>query len=305
MKVAVAKFVGVHEKEATADLKKLALYYGFNYRLCNVRRGNEKGHVEKSVEYVRQKAFSGNIKFTSDEAANIHLLNVLDKLNIQPKKYYENKSPKDILEEERQSLLKLMPTYDIARFTELRVDKYSTITIECNRYSVPDMLVGKFVTVKVYTDKIYCYYDKTEVAVHVRRYGLQEWSMTIEHYKKTLIRKPGALGGSLAFEQMNSQLKNIFVYYYKDAPKDFVHLIELVSDKGLDKVLKAITHLRQKRIAINTENIKVLVNNTTIDYYTIKSDKVNSEIEEKSRNTLNKYKEILEYNSNLKEVVNG
>ena len=32
--------------------------------------------------------------------------------------------------------------------TEFRVDKYSTITIEGNRYSVPDMLVGRFVTVK-------------------------------------------------------------------------------------------------------------------------------------------------------------
>ena len=58
MKVAVAKFVGRTEKEATIALKQLSVYYGFNYRFCNIRSGNEKGHVENSVDFVRRKAFS-------------------------------------------------------------------------------------------------------------------------------------------------------------------------------------------------------------------------------------------------------
>ena len=45
MKVAVAKFVGHHEKEATKGLLMLSTYYGFNFRFCNIRSGNEKGHV--------------------------------------------------------------------------------------------------------------------------------------------------------------------------------------------------------------------------------------------------------------------
>ena len=40
MKVAVAKFVGRTEKEATIALKQLSVYYGFNYRFCNIRSGN-------------------------------------------------------------------------------------------------------------------------------------------------------------------------------------------------------------------------------------------------------------------------
>lgn len=52
MRVAIAKFVGKNEKEATIALKQLSTYYGFWYRFCNIRKANEKGHVERSCEYV-------------------------------------------------------------------------------------------------------------------------------------------------------------------------------------------------------------------------------------------------------------
>ena len=61
--------------------------------------------------------------------------------------------------------------------------------------------------------------------------------MTIEHYKSTLLKKPVALSGSLAFEQMNDKLKNIFVNHYK----------------GLDAVFNAINELEERSITINTE----------------------------------------------------
>ena len=38
-----------------------------------IRRGNEKGHVEKGVEYVRRNAFSARREFASLEEANKHL----------------------------------------------------------------------------------------------------------------------------------------------------------------------------------------------------------------------------------------
>ena len=44
MRVAVRKFVGLHEKEPTVALTKLSMYYGFNFRFCNIRSGNEKGN---------------------------------------------------------------------------------------------------------------------------------------------------------------------------------------------------------------------------------------------------------------------
>ena len=61
MKVAVRRFVGYGAKEATAGLLSLSTYCLFRCRFCNVCRGNEKGHVEQSVEYVRRKSFSQHL----------------------------------------------------------------------------------------------------------------------------------------------------------------------------------------------------------------------------------------------------
>lgn len=49
MRVAVAKFIGKHQKEPTGALLDLRSHYGFTHRFCNARKGNEKGHVEHSV----------------------------------------------------------------------------------------------------------------------------------------------------------------------------------------------------------------------------------------------------------------
>ena len=76
------KFVSRTEKEATEDLMKISLYYGFTYRFCNVRKGNEKGHVERGIEFIRRKAFSLKTDFDSVEEVNEHLENILENLNM-------------------------------------------------------------------------------------------------------------------------------------------------------------------------------------------------------------------------------
>ena len=83
MCVAVRKFVRLTEKESTTALTELSIYYGFKYRFCNICSGNEKGHVERSVEYVRRKVFSGLEcdKFDTLAEANKFLFRECMKLN--------------------------------------------------------------------------------------------------------------------------------------------------------------------------------------------------------------------------------
>lgn len=57
-RVMVACFVGHSEKEPTEALLKLSLYYGFRFRFINTYQAHEKGHVERSMEYLRRKIFS-------------------------------------------------------------------------------------------------------------------------------------------------------------------------------------------------------------------------------------------------------
>lgn len=254
MKVAVAKFVGNHEKEATDALKKLSLFYGFKFRFCNIHSGNEKGHVERSVDVVRRKAFSECIDFSFEEAVN-HLEKVLSDHNGSK------------LEEERGYLLPYPGKYETADVRECFVDKYSTIIYLNNRYSVPDHLVGKYVQTKAYIDEIIILYGKEKIATHKRLYGLKEWSVDIYHFIKTITRKPGTLKGSLALSQLQEDLKLIYAKYFSNSPKEFIQVLEMVGNLGKDNVVNKIKQLDSSNISVSFDNIKAIVlrNNDTVD----------------------------------------
>jgi len=261
MKVAVKRFVSISEKEITDDLMKMSMYYGFETRLCNIRKGNEKGHVEKGVEYVRRKAFSAKREFGSLEEANKHLENRLVNLNNRKKKWLENKSPWEVLVEEREYMKTLKPDYVISRKVECRTDKYSTITIEQNRYSVPEYLVGKFVEAKISVDRIKVLYKEEIVAVHDRKYGTHEWTMDIYHYLKTIKKKPGSLKNSAAMQCLDHRIQNIYNSYYTRKPKEFVVLLEVIKEKSFEDVDKAIKELEKLGSRhVTTENVRNLVN---------------------------------------------
>jgi len=261
MKVAVKKFVGPTEKEATDCLLKLSLYYHFSFRFCNVRRGNEKGHVERSVEYIRRKAFARRDRFTSLYDANEYLDSVCDSLNGKPQKECNNKTAEMLLQEEQAYLYPVKPMFECGEDHVFKVDKYSTISYKTCRYSVPDRYVGKLVNCKAYPDRIVCSDGDDPISFHARLNGLHEWSVKIEHYTRTLKRKPGALSGSLALTQIDSRLDTIYKTYYQNREKHFIELIEYVRDCSIpiEKIELAIKHLRPiKATDVTLDKIKIV-----------------------------------------------
>ena len=257
-RVQVARFVGRSEKEPTEALLKLSIYYGFRFRFTNTYKAHEKGHVERSVEYIRRKIFSKRDTFQSVEEARQYFKRELLKLNTKPRK--DAMIACEVLEKEREYLLPLPPRYDTARITEGRADKYSCITIDGNHYSVPDHLVGKFVFIKIYPDLINCYHDEKKIASHNRRYGRKKWSININHYLRTLKLKPGALKRSTAFSQIKPGLKVIYQKYYRGKEKHFIELLQLVAMHGLISVKQAITLLEKVNpFGVNTEKIRTIL----------------------------------------------
>lgn len=292
-KVAVARFVGKNQRQPTDALLKLSIYYNFKFRFCNIGSPNEKGHVEKSVEFVRRKVFSKRDEFDSYEQARQYLSQELIALNLRPQTLQNGKCATDMLTIEMPHLLPKPPRYDAARISEPRVSKYSCITMDNCYYSVPDDLVGEFVLVKTYTDRVLCYYRQVLVAEHKRLYGNHLWQIDICHFTKTLSKKPGALASSVAFNQMQPRLLNIYNKYFKGAEKSFIELIELVSKIGIVKVEEAICELNAiNPNSISTDKIvtvcqraKYRPQDTIIKY--------NSEIEIASRQILDLYGELL------------
>ncbi|GAA0177165.1 IS21 family transposase [Clostridium sediminicola] len=292
MRVAIKRFVGRNVKEPTEGLLKLSLYYKFKFRFCNIRSGNEKGHVEKSVDVVRRKAFSHKDQFESLEEANAYLEMICEELNTALK--YSNKgiTAAQLLEEEKEYLLPQMPKFETAETRDLRVDKYSTIIVDSCHYSVPDSYVSCLIRTKIYSNKIICYYNNERIAVHTKKHGYNEWSFNIEHYLKTLSRKPGALANSVAVMQMNSTLYEIYMKYFSNKPKEFIDLIHLVKNKSLKEVEDAIDILLSiNPNDITLEKIKFICNREEPDIVAKIDD--NSEIVIYSQNILKSYSELL------------
>ena len=255
MWVAIKKFVGPREKEPTEGLLQLSVYYGFSFRFCNIRSGNEKGHVERSVEYVRRKTFSkpGCDSFDTLEKANEFLRKKCDELNAR--------DTTGRFEEEQEHLLPVGPKFEACRKAPGHVDKYSTVTIERNHYSVPDDLVGREVEVRIYTDRIAIYHDRQVVARHERVFGKDTWQIDIYHYLWTLKKKPGALPKSTALLRADTRIKKIFETYYSNDARTFLEVLEIIQEKGIDAVESAIMRLaRLSPKDISADKVRELCN---------------------------------------------
>jgi transposase len=245
MRVAVKKFVGTSEERATTCLLELSNYYKFSFRFCNIRKGNEKGHVERSVEFIRRKSFSRKDEFSSVEQANEHLLRTCEKLNNEPQKLKSDKTANTLFDDEKPNLFVQKYPYKSFSNEHAKVDKYSTISFQQNRYSVPDYLVGKLLDMKVFAEKIDVYYNNDPVCSHKRSYGAQTWTMDINHYLYTLKRKPGALKGALAYEQLSEDVKEIYEKYFTNSSRDFIELLQYCKENGVAifKVQEAISQV--------------------------------------------------------------
>lgn len=228
MRNVVSKFIGKNEKELNEDLVKMSLYYGFEINVTNAFSGNEKGYVEGSVKYLRNKIFAKNYKFNSEESAIEYMESQLMKLNENSK-----------IEEEKKKLKPTKPPLELANIKKSFVNKYSFVQIENNFYSVPEYLVGLNVTSKIYYNKILIYSNNEFVCEHKKIDGVKKISADIRHYLKTLTFKPGALRNSYVLKS-NPKLKSIFDKYYTNNPKKFIDIISKnkeVSDDDLEKIL--------------------------------------------------------------------
>ncbi|MBF4692243.1 IS21 family transposase [Fusibacter ferrireducens] len=250
MKNVVSKFIGKTEKLLNEDLVKMSLYYGFDINVTNCFSGNEKGHVEGSVKVLRNKIFGPRYKFESLEAAIKYMDAELIKLN-------QNTA----IELEKSNLLPYKPILELADIRKLTVDKYSFARIDNNFYSVPDYLVGKTITAKIYHTEIEFYSNNHLVCTHKKIDGSKEISIDIRHYLRTFERKPGAVRNSLALKSM-PVLKSIYDIYFKTNPKKFIEILKENQDKSIDAIIEVFRLITENQLmtSSNTELAKVTMN---------------------------------------------
>lgn len=259
-----------------------AAYYGFNPRVCNIRAANEKGKVERAIQYIKNNFLSlykadypdGNYEHIRargmlwlNKTANRRLHSVTRKI---PQEHF--------LSEEKNRLL-LLPdsAYDYAEAQLKKVRNDCLLEFETNKYSLPSDYANGLVILKAYSRYLKIFSQPNEsrnhkpeiLARHKRCYDKYCKIINPEHYKDLIAKKKKAVinlklrnfaGLSAEAEEylkgLTSRLGN--VYFHVDK------ILELETIFGKTAVAQAIAHALQFN-AFGWEYIKnILLQNSSV-----------------------------------------
>ena len=263
MRVAIASFVGKTEKVPTDSLLQLSRWYQYQWRFCNTAKGNEKGHVERSVEYIRRKVFGFKDSFKTIQEAQDHLLSRVAELNKRPGTDLRDSAAAK-LELERKGLYAHPGRMECFAGENLKVDNYSTVSFGTNRYSVPDHMIGKMVFAKVYSQWIKIYDADSVLCHHDRLYERFSWQIDLNHYLVTLQRKPGALAGSIALKQAPGWVQSMYSDHFVHDSRSFIELLQYCQLNDIEdkQLCNCVTKLaRQSPGGVNSTHVMALLGN--------------------------------------------
>ena len=191
------------------------------------------------------------VDFDSIQDAQLWLSRICDNINKESGSIATG-NKQEALRRDVECMLHFQGDFGCFDLFDCTVDKQSTISIKGSHYSVPDHLVGTTVIVQLYSEKVRVYdADHKKMAEHERSYSHGSWTFDINHYINTLMKKPGALKGSVALRQMPEKMQELFRVHFAENGKDFLKLLKYCRDNKYDykDILDALK--------IENNNIKV------------------------------------------------
>jgi len=165
-------------------------YYNFEARFCNPGAGHEKGGVEGLVGFARR-----NFLVPMPEAQSLEEIN--ERLLQQCTAYGRHTisgrdKPVEVLFEEERSCLLALPEAPFVntRLLSAKPDKYATVIVDKNRYSVPTSLVGRTLRVLCHVEQVEIFAQGRRVAAHRRLFANNQWQLDPDHYLELLQQRP-------------------------------------------------------------------------------------------------------------------
>lgn len=144
-------------------------------RLCQVRRPEDKGKVERAIRYLRDRFLAGRTITSVDDGNRALARFVAEIADVRPHAVLAPRTVADVLAGERPRLLPLpapLPCTD--RVEPIHVDRQAFIRFDANRYSVPTTLAERVLTL-VADDRTVRVVDGTTcVAEHPRAWGRRQ-----------------------------------------------------------------------------------------------------------------------------------
>jgi transposase len=129
-------------------LLEFAGHYHFAPKPCAPYRGNEKGKVERTIQYLRHAFFAAR-RFSTVDDLNAQLADWIERIaHARPRPGDPERRPvREALAEERERLLPLSQhRFEVDQVVALTSGKQPYLRFDLNDYSIPHDLVGKPLT---------------------------------------------------------------------------------------------------------------------------------------------------------------
>nr|MBN1229867.1 IS21 family transposase [Anaerolineae bacterium] len=210
LKPAVLRILQGRNREEQATFLAFRNHYVFESRYCNPASGHEKGGVENDVGYVRRNFLAGCPAFATYDDLNAHLLTQCQ----QTDQRTVHGQPHTVAEawQVESPTIHGLPAYDMAccNAREQKVNKYSQVLFETNRYSVPTDQAYRTVTVRAYPFHLDILYQDRILARHDRSYGRGQDISDPLHYLPLLEQRPGAFEHARPMRQLRQHWDPVY-----------------------------------------------------------------------------------------------
>jgi len=271
---AVLKVMRGKDRQEQEAFSKFKAYYSFEARFCNPDSGHEKGGVEGLIGMARR-----NYMVPVPEAESLEELN--EKILRQCLAYGNHKmsgrdrNVNELYEDEKQHLLAL-PEADFSnvRTCDGRADKYATVIVDKNRYSVPSHRAGLKVKVLLHVDRVDIFTGAKKLATHERTYGNNKWRLEPDHYLELIQQRPMAFHSARPIRQWRQswpQSLHVLLERFCRAQgetkgiKDFIAVLMLYREHKASEIEAAVELSAQNNISTSEGVRHILIRAGDVD----------------------------------------
>ncbi len=245
------------EVQFNPRLLELAAHYHFTPKPCRPARGNEKGRVERAIQYIRSSFFAAR-PFTTLEDFNRQARIWCD--GVASERMWiedDSRTVGDVFRQEQPRLLELPAHgFESDLLVPVRSGKTIYIRFDLNDYSIPPSAVGHRLTLAASPRQIRILDGATEIAHHRRSWDRHQLIEDPAHRQALLEEKRHALGSSpsgrlcLAVPESETLLDQAF-RRGESIGRSTTQLVQLLDDYGAEGLQWAV------RMALDRETPRV------------------------------------------------
>ena len=261
-------FVG-KDRILQKEFIKFKAYYNFTPRFCTPGEGHEKGGVEGLIGYARR-----NYMVPVPQAKTLEDLN---RMLLQECQAYgdhrisgKESSVNKMYEQEKHHLLDL-PDIEFSNIQTAngKSDKYSTVIIDKNRYSVPTEYAYLKIRAVLKVNRVDFYYGNKMIAEHDRLYNVNQWSLNSSHYLELIGQRPRAFASARPIKQWRESWPDCYEELLArfctskgetKGIKDFIQVLLLHKKHNSQDIQTAIKKALQANVSCSNAVFQILKN---------------------------------------------